>query len=107
MNKQVALEDVYNTLLAKRVIRNKKEFASLLGISYTSLISALNGNERYLTDSLVIKAQNCLTDEDLKKEESPTVDKLLDEIAAQRKLTETALEHNGKLLTIIENLTKK
>ena len=32
---------------------------------------------------------------------------LIDEIAAQRRLTEQALAQNGQLLKIIENLTKK
>ena len=32
---------------------------------------------------------------------------LLEEIAAQRKLTAMAMEQNGQLLKIIENLTKK
>ncbi len=32
---------------------------------------------------------------------------LIDEIAAQRRLTEQVLTHNGQLLNIIENLTKK
>lgn len=32
---------------------------------------------------------------------------LIDEIAAQRRLTEQALAQNGQLLNIIENLTKK
>ena len=33
--------------------------------------------------------------------------KLIDEISAQRRLTEQALTQNGQLLNIIENLTKK
>ena len=32
---------------------------------------------------------------------------LIDEIAAQRRLTEQALAHNGQLLKIIDNLTRK
>ena len=33
--------------------------------------------------------------------------RLIDEIAAQRRLTEQAMSQNGQLLNIIENLTKK
>mgnify|MGYP003526455013 CR=1 FL=1 len=35
--------------------KNKKQFSALIDVHYTSLISALNGDEKYLTDALVAK----------------------------------------------------
>lgn len=50
------LNSIYERLLAIGRCRNKKDFANLLGVGYTSLIRALKGDERYLTSSLVAKA---------------------------------------------------
>lgn len=37
---------------------NKKQYASLIDVHYTSLISAFKGDEKYLTDSLIAKVAN-------------------------------------------------
>ena len=42
-----------------------------------------------------------------KVEPSAGTDRFLAELAAQRSLTDKALEHNGRLLGIIEQLSKK
>ena len=46
-------------LLAKSrgMCKTQKEFAALLGVDKTGLSSAMNGNPRSLTDSLVMKVQ--------------------------------------------------
>lgn len=38
-------------------VRNKKEFAYLYGINPSSLSAAMNGDEKYLTDSLIARLQ--------------------------------------------------
>lgn len=55
-SKLEALKDAFERCLATGVIRNQQEFADLIGISRTTLSSAMNGSPRALTDSLVAKA---------------------------------------------------
>ena len=56
MEKQSKLIGIFETLRERGIVRNKKELAGLLGVNYSGLISAMNGDERFLTDSLVAKA---------------------------------------------------
>ena len=53
-----ALNQCYQKALSTGKVHNKKEFAELVGISRTSMSSAFNGDERYLTDSLVSKVSS-------------------------------------------------
>ena len=55
-----ALNQCYQKALSTGKVHNKKEFAELVGISRTSMSSAFNGDERYLTDSLVSKVSSCI-----------------------------------------------
>lgn len=59
-SKQDKLNGVFRQLQASGRCRNKKEFASLLDVSYTGLTRAMNGDEQYLTNSLVSKAVGLL-----------------------------------------------
>lgn len=56
MDKLTQLNEVYRILLESGKVNNKKGFAEILDVNYPGLISAFNGNEKYLTDSLVAKA---------------------------------------------------
>ncbi|MBO7511188.1 MAG: hypothetical protein J6T35_08390, partial [Bacteroidales bacterium] len=56
MYKVSQIADAYRVLLDAGRVRNKKEFAALLGRDYTGVVSAMNGNEKFLTDSLVSAA---------------------------------------------------
>ena len=56
MDKLAQLNDIFRILLETGRVSNKKGFAEMLGVNYPGLISALSGNEKYLTDSLVAKA---------------------------------------------------
>lgn len=55
MDKKEHLTHLYESLIMQGRIRNKKELAKAIGIGYHGLISAMNGNPQYLTDSLVAK----------------------------------------------------
>ena len=55
-----ALNQCYQKALSTGKVHNKKEFAELVGISRTSMSSAFNGDERYLTDSLISKVSGCI-----------------------------------------------
>jgi phage repressor protein C with HTH and peptisase S24 domain len=55
-NKQETINRIFQELKEKGMVRNKKEFAALLGVEYTNLVAAMNGSERSLTDSLLAKA---------------------------------------------------
>lgn len=56
MDKQQRLQNIYEQLLGNGVVRNKKEFAEKIGLNYPGVVSALKGDPRYLTDSLLAKA---------------------------------------------------
>ena len=49
------MRDAYNVCLQRGVIKTQKDFAELIGISKSTLSSAMNGNEQYLTDRLVAR----------------------------------------------------
>ena len=55
-----ALNQCYQKALAMGKVHNKKEFAELGGMSLASMSSAFNGDERYLTDSLISKVSGCI-----------------------------------------------
>ena len=55
-SKKETINRIFQELKERGMIRNKKEFATLLGVEYTNLVAAMNGSERSLTDSLLAKA---------------------------------------------------
>lgn len=60
MNKRDQLEQLYREAIATGRAINKKEFAEMIGVNYSNLSAAFNGNEKYLTESLLSKAQRAL-----------------------------------------------
>lgn len=54
----------YTDLRVAGKIRNKKEFAELIGVNYTGLTRAMNGDEQYLTDSLLSRVTAVVTKEE-------------------------------------------
>ena len=62
MDKQQKLQNIYDQLLASGAVTSKKSFAEKLGVNYSGVVSALNGDPRYLTDSLLAKAVAALVD---------------------------------------------
>lgn len=74
-DKLLMLENSFGECVRTGKCKNKKQFASLIGVHYTTLISAFNGDEKYLTDALISKVANfmetlCppLTNEDIDQE---------------------------------------
>lgn len=49
------LEKAYGECVLAGKCKSKKQFASLVDIHYTSIISAFNGDEKYLTDAFIAK----------------------------------------------------
>lgn len=56
----VKFQSIYKECLERRYVINRKQFAMMIGISETTLSSAMNGNERYMTEILLIRAENAL-----------------------------------------------
>lgn len=54
------LKDCFNTLRMKGVVKTQGDFAGLLGIAERSLSAAKNGDERYLTESLIAKIKSLM-----------------------------------------------
>ena len=54
------IKDTFSTLRAKGIVKTQGDFASLLGIAERSLSAAKNGDERYLTDSLIEKIKGLI-----------------------------------------------
>ena len=48
---------IYEELIAKGIIRNKQDFAELVDYNYNGLTQAMNGVERYVTESLLNKVR--------------------------------------------------
>lgn len=55
--KMIYLRGVYQNARSAGLCHTQKEWADLLGIDRTGLSSAMNGNEKALTDSLVHKVE--------------------------------------------------
>ena len=60
----------YTEALRIGKVKNKKEFASLIGVNASSLSAAMNGDDKYLTDSLISKVQmeNAPTQQEIEQE---------------------------------------
>lgn len=61
MEKIQRLKLAFNTLRSEGVVKTQKEFASLIGISESSISRAMKEDERYLTASLVEQAEAAVT----------------------------------------------
>lgn len=71
MDKQNKLKSIYDQLLENGVVTSKKSFAEKMGVNYPGVVSALNGDPRSLTDSLIAKAAALLMETpDAKTEEN-------------------------------------
>lgn len=54
--------EAYERLRHGGIVKTKKEFADAIGVNYSSIIQAMKGDPRYLTDSLLLKVNNLLRD---------------------------------------------
>ena len=60
MDRKKYLTDAYNTLRYNGVVHTQQDFANILGINRSSLSRALNGDDKYLTNSLIEKVRALL-----------------------------------------------
>ena len=141
MEKKDRLAKVFEWLRYKKNISTKKEFAEKVGVDKTNLSSAFSGVDKYLTDSLFNKiadnfpefdrnwlmtgegemlkpavSQNAVGDNNTQvagngNNVNVAATALMEELSAQRKLTEKAQEQVTKsqeqidrLLSIIEKM---
>ena len=58
MDKVERVRYAYETMRTKGFVKTQKDFADLIGINSTNLSKILNGNEAYLTDSLMSKVNS-------------------------------------------------
>ena len=58
LEKLSLLENSYQECVRLGKCKNKKQFATLIEVHYTSLIAAFNEDEKYLTDALIAKVAN-------------------------------------------------
>ena len=56
MNNTEKLQSIYRQAVDAGLCRSKRDFAAALGVNEKALSSAMNGNEKYATASLVAKA---------------------------------------------------
>lgn len=57
---QSRLKSLYHEALVSGVCNSQKSFAEIIGTKPQSLSSAMNRNERFLTESLIIRAEHAL-----------------------------------------------
>ena len=55
MDKKETLNYLFEQIRASGLARTQRDFAALLGINEKGFSAAMNGNEKYLTDSLIAK----------------------------------------------------
>ena len=55
MDKKETLNFIFEQVRSAGLARTQRDFAALLGINEKGFSSAMNGNEKYLTDSLIAK----------------------------------------------------
>ena len=81
MNRHDRLKEAYDYLRYQHGIHTQMEMANALQITRSSFSAAMNGNEKYLTDSLVAKAVSLLPDnEPLPKKEKTDIEKAIEAI---------------------------
>ena len=71
MERQEKINAVYDALRDEGRVSTKKQFAELLGVEYTYLVRAMNGDPRALSGPLVAKACALLNGRELPKRETP------------------------------------
>lgn len=65
---------LYLDAMRAGMCNNVREFAELVGINYTTVSSAMNGNARYLTNSLFTRIQRWATYAGLREGDVPRVE---------------------------------
>ena len=58
--KKDKLNSLFTQLYSSGKVHTKKQFAELLGMSYSNIVMAMNGDERYLTDKLIKRVEQIL-----------------------------------------------
>ena len=58
--KKDKLNSLFTKLYSSGKVHTKKQFAELLGMSYSNIVMAMNGDERYLTDKLIKRVEQIL-----------------------------------------------
>lgn len=125
MSKKNRIQEAFNYLKYKGLTTSQKDLSEKMGANRVSVSRALNGDESYLTDDFIERFNTTfgsvfsvcwlLTGEGgmLKSEvaspittpteesEISNLSKALDEIAAQRRMTEKALEQIERLITLL------
>lgn len=101
-NKQETLNNVYEVLLAKGKITGKKGFAALLGVNYSNLVAAMNGNPKALTDSLVAKALQLIPGDTPPQREKSEMEKAIEALQSSNLITLKAQEQTDRLISLLE-----
>ena len=83
-------EDSFTTLRAKGVIKTYQDFANILGVSKNSISAAKNGNETYLTDSLISKIQGLM-----KEQDKPLIPSEVSQADGERKISAMAAPYQN------------
>ena len=135
MDKLERLRKAYEYLRFKGIIHTQKDVADKMQATAPNVSSALKGDSKFLTDSFLRRFNEAfgelfnyqwliLGEGDMLKEgeedeveittQDQTVLRLIDELSAQRKMTEKALEQQGRLMeqndrliTLLEKETER
>lgn len=82
--------DSFMSLRSRGIIKNYKEFAEILGVSKNAISAAKNGNEEYLTDSLISKIQGLM-----KEHERPVVTAEVPQVDGERRISAMAAPYQN------------
>lgn len=83
------LQRLYTIAQETGVVRNKKEFAQEIGMSYTTLVRTMNGEKYYNPQRSILAAEDMLRDKGIDpSQDVASLQAIMDELKMQRKLLE-------------------
>lgn len=128
MDRVDRFKKAFDYLKSRGMIHTQKDLAERVEATTPHVSLAMKGDSRYLTDNFVRRFNDAFgsifnlqwlllgegemlkeNDDDFEQPltQDQTVLRLIDELSAQRKMTETALEQNSRLITLLEKETER
>lgn len=87
------LQRLYAIAKASGACRNKREFADLIGASYTTLVRTMNGEKYYSPNRSILAAEDMLRERGIDPNQPDiSIMAIWEELQEQRKLLEKLLE---------------
>lgn len=129
MNRKERFKQAFQYLKNNGIIHTQRDVSRNMNATPPNVSRAIQGDEKYLTDNFLRRfniafgglfneewlidgegemlSSPPIPDRDTPNGNDSTVNKLIDELTAQRRMTEKALEQNDRLITLLEKETER